>query len=73
MKETKYIIDPESCKTSADEFIQEFIDTVYPAYQKYGITLAEALTMWKLNAIYNRLADMQIDSDGDSSDSWKRT
>lgn len=56
--ETKYIADPEECSKTADEFMAEFVENVYPAYKKYGLTIAEAISIWKLNSIYNVLCDL---------------
>lgn len=60
-KETKYISDPEICSKTAGEFLQEFKEHVYPVYASFGITLAEALIIWKLNTIYNSLNNSEDD------------
>jgi hypothetical protein len=56
--ETKYINEPSECKRTAEEFLQEFKDHVYPAYASFGLTMAEALNIWKLNSVYNFLQDI---------------
>lgn len=71
MIETKYIDDPEAVYRTAAEFLVEFIEHVYPAYSLYGMTVAEALTIWKLNIIYNQLCNLQDTLGGDKED-WQK-
>ncbi len=37
------------------QWLTEFKEKVYPVFQEYGTTLPEAMMLWKLQSIYNKL------------------
>lgn len=37
------------------QWLSEFKEKVYPVFQGYGLTLPEAMMLWKLQSIYNEL------------------
>lgn len=73
-KELKYFEDPEGDSENAEEYLQEFKDHIWPAYASFGFTIFEALMMYKLNCIYNRLDSIEgvlREKNEDKGDNWK--
>jgi len=52
-------LDNEQDEVDWADYITQFKDEVFPLFKHQGFTLSEALIVWKLNEIGQRLSKLQ--------------
>jgi len=58
-EEHNFLGADEATEINHRQAIVEFEDDVFPAYRDKGITLGEAMIIYNLVTVYNRLGDIQ--------------
>lgn len=58
----------EDCERSHRDYLAEFKEKVYPIFEPYGFTFADAYNQWTLNKIHTVLDEIARHLSGDYSD-----
>lgn len=75
-KELLGLTEKEEVKWAS--YLREFHDDVYPMFKPFGISMGDAMMIFKLNELRNDIVDLsealtEEDSDDGDDDGWTKT